>query len=295
METILPRPGLSLVIPVHNNESTLEELFAQSIQKIHCFEPLEFIFIDDASNDSSREILGKLQFSCLNIRIVKLPKNIGQWEATLLGISYARHEYISTIDADLQYAPQDLPILYEQLIEHHLLLVYGIPSRMLNGAGGIRNRLQNHLLNKSYTSSFKIFHRSIVFNRQNRFLPDRHFEAFEKFNVPQERKGWLSVNTNVLHTSGFRRHPLRNLLILLTYLPEYNYHLRHPFIPIGFFTCIFFGLLFIACSQLGLSPALSGICSLAGLLVHIIGQIMQQKYHDVATYRNNLFKEKEKI
>ena len=45
-------------------------------------------------------------------------------------LSYQMGQYIVTIDDDLQFNPEDIVKLYHHLINHDLLLVYGIPKKV---------------------------------------------------------------------------------------------------------------------------------------------------------------------
>lgn len=227
-------PVFSIVIPVYNNASTLHAIVSKIAETMKQMDrEYEIIFIDDKSPDNSREILTKLASAHSNIRTVFFDKNVGQWEATLRGLAFAKGRYLVTIDADLQYEPEDILKLYQHLRENNFLLVYGIPSRMIQGPGGLRNRIQNFFLKKSVTSSFKILDRSVVFDEQEKFVCTRHFESHEKFRVSRSRKGWIKVNTRGKEGGGFRRHVYRNMNLMFTYLPEYDLYFRHPLVFTG--------------------------------------------------------------
>lgn len=216
-----------------NNSSSLPVLHKELRLQLGDADAYEIIFIDDASTDNSVKVMNELKELHSNIKVIQIAKNLGQWEATLVGMSQSRCEYIVTLDADLQYDPADISRLYQHLLERNYLLVYGIPIRMLKGAGWIRNKFQNLILRKSLTSSFKILHRSIAFDSQNKFTVSRHFEAHEKFQVPSERRGWIRVNTSGRRGGGFRNNMIRNTKIMLSHLPEYDPKLRHPLIFYG--------------------------------------------------------------
>ncbi|MFH1246036.1 MAG: glycosyltransferase family 2 protein [Candidatus Omnitrophota bacterium] len=110
------KPKISVVIPVYNEEENLPPLtetivpVMQSIQ-----EPYEIIFVDDASTDKSREILKGLAAKYSFIRILGFTANCGQSAAFDAGFKSARGEIVVTLDADLQYDPQDIPKLLEKI------------------------------------------------------------------------------------------------------------------------------------------------------------------------------------
>lgn len=117
----------SVVIPVFNGSSTLEELFLR-IKKT--FENLqaeyEVIFVDDKSMDQSWSVIGRLKSQYPDIiTAIKLSKNFGQHHATLCGIVHSNGNYIITIDDDLEMLPDDIPLLVEKQKRTSADLVYG--------------------------------------------------------------------------------------------------------------------------------------------------------------------------
>lgn len=102
----------SAVIPVFNEAESLEtfqkELY-EAMQKTSS--DYEIIYVDDASTDSSLDILKKLAKNCEQIKIISFKENRGQSTALVAGFKQARGEWIITLDADLQNPPQEIPKL----------------------------------------------------------------------------------------------------------------------------------------------------------------------------------------
>lgn len=116
---------LSLVIPVYNEESTLEHL-VNEVKKIETNDiKLELILVDDCSSDGSYEIAQKLaqQYSC--IKVCKHEKNKGKGAALRTGFMEATGDYVGIQDADLEYNPQDYLKLIQPLLENKADVVYG--------------------------------------------------------------------------------------------------------------------------------------------------------------------------
>jgi glycosyltransferase involved in cell wall biosynthesis len=117
---------LSVVIPVYNEATTIEELIrrvaAVGVEK-------EMIVIDDGSTDGTRERLRELEKHYQNLRLLFQPKNRGKGAALRLGFEQARGDYVIVQDADLEYDPAEYPILLNPLIEGKADVVYG--SRFL--------------------------------------------------------------------------------------------------------------------------------------------------------------------
>ena len=120
---------LSVLIPVYNEERTLEEV----VRRVRSIEiPKEIILVDDGSKDRSREILTRLQQQSegapdpLNeVRIFLQPSNQGKGAAIKVALDHARGDVIIIQDADLEYDPQDYPALLEPIERGLADVVYG--------------------------------------------------------------------------------------------------------------------------------------------------------------------------
>ena len=107
-----PLPVISLVVPVFNEEGTLEEVCRRSLATLESLgKPFELIVVDDGSLDGTWAIAERLVASEPPVRAVRLKRNFGQHPAMHAGLSRARGDIIVTMDADLQNVPEDLPKL----------------------------------------------------------------------------------------------------------------------------------------------------------------------------------------
>jgi len=95
---------LSILIPVYNEEATLEEILrrvlALPIDK-------ELILVDDCSTDGTREILNQYT-EHPDIRVVFHDRNSGKGRAVRTALDHATGEIVVVQDADLEYDPADL-------------------------------------------------------------------------------------------------------------------------------------------------------------------------------------------
>ena len=119
-------PALSVVIPVYNEEESLDELLASIERAVGPFGGgYEVLFVDDGSTDGTRDRLQALARAHDHVRVVSFRRNLGKSRALLCGFQMAAGEYILTMDADLQDDPANLEAMYEQMRAERADLVNG--------------------------------------------------------------------------------------------------------------------------------------------------------------------------
>jgi undecaprenyl-phosphate 4-deoxy-4-formamido-L-arabinose transferase len=126
-------PGLCVVVPVYNSQSTLPLLVArlEPVLSQH-LKDYELILVDDGSRDQSWPCICKLAAQHHWVCGITLLRNYGQHNALLCGVRAARHEMIVTMDDDLQHPPEEIPLLLAKLGEGNDV-VYGTPVRQQHG------------------------------------------------------------------------------------------------------------------------------------------------------------------
>ncbi|GDX61851.1 dolichol-phosphate mannosyltransferase [Candidatus Levyibacteriota bacterium] len=135
---------ISIVVPVYNEEESLEAFFivlSEELEKIEYSS--EIIFIDDGSTDRSLEILKNISEKEKNIRIFSFRKNQGKAEALTLGFLKANGEFIVTLDADLQDRPSEILILLNKMEEGYDLVCGWRKNRKDSFSKIISSRLFN--------------------------------------------------------------------------------------------------------------------------------------------------------
>jgi glycosyltransferase involved in cell wall biosynthesis len=120
---------LSVLVPVYNEERTLEEV----VRRVRAV-PIakEIILVDDGSQDRSREILAKLKEQSeqandpLNaVKIIFHPHNQGKGAALRTAIGHVTGDVAIVQDADLEYDPTDYPVLLQPIEAGLADVVYG--------------------------------------------------------------------------------------------------------------------------------------------------------------------------
>jgi phenylacetate-CoA ligase len=107
---------LSIIVPCYNEEANLRELVGRLVSTLDLFQiRAEIILIDDKSRDGSRAVIQELAAAHPAVVAVFHPENRGIAGGWRSGLAAARAPLVAITDADLQYAPEDLPRLYQIL------------------------------------------------------------------------------------------------------------------------------------------------------------------------------------
>ncbi|MHC4402702.1 MAG: glycosyltransferase family 2 protein, partial [Planctomycetota bacterium] len=109
---------LSIVIPVFNEEESLEKLHEEicEVAKANRYE-LDVIFVDDGSTDGSWKVIERLAETDRRVRGIRFRRNFGKAAALSAGFAEVRGRLIVTLDADLQDDPQEIPRFLAQMEE----------------------------------------------------------------------------------------------------------------------------------------------------------------------------------
>lgn len=115
--------GLSIVVPVYNEEDNIPVLYKELATALKTLkQDYEIIFIDDGSTDGSRQALAGLSSNDKRVKVIFFRRNYGQTAALGAGFKYARGEVVVTLDADLQNDPADIPKLLAKMAEGYDLV-----------------------------------------------------------------------------------------------------------------------------------------------------------------------------
>jgi glycosyltransferase involved in cell wall biosynthesis len=119
---------VSIVIPCYNEQKSIEHI-VEAVRNAP-LENREIVVVDDCSNDGTQTLL-KERVSQVVDRIIYHPVNRGKGAALRSGFAAATGDIILVQDADLEYSPDDYPVLLEPLLSGKADAVFG--SRFMGG------------------------------------------------------------------------------------------------------------------------------------------------------------------
>src|SRR5688572_27217084 len=176
---------ISIVIPLYNEEESLNELFywiKSTLEKTSM--TYEVIFVDDGSRDDSWKIIYGLSQKNSNVKGIRFRRNYGKSAALNEGFKVVRGDVVITMDADMQDSPDEIPALRKMIIENGYDLVSGwkqtrhdplsktIPSKFFNGVTARVSKINLHDFNcglKAYR--LKVVKTIEVYGEMHRYIP----------------------------------------------------------------------------------------------------------------------------
>ena len=174
--------ALAVVMPASNEASTIQKVILKVLQQP---EVGQLVIVDDASRDSTGEIVRSLARSDPRINFLSHSQNEGKGAALRTGIAAASLPFLIIQDADLEYDPGEYPAMLAPLLEDKADVVYGSrflggrPHRVLYFWHSVGNffltLLSNMFTNLNLTdmeTGFKAFRRELIQKiaiRENRF------------------------------------------------------------------------------------------------------------------------------
>ncbi len=178
--------NLSIIIPLLNEEESLEELFSR-IDKVCKINQLsyEVWFVDDGSTDLSWSIIENLKTQNSSIHGIKFSKNYGKSQALHAAFEKVNGDVVITMDADLQDFPEEIPELYAMIKNENYDIVSGwkkkrfdnlmtknIPSKLFNSAARKVSGVSLHDFNCGLKAYKKQVVKTIdVYGDMHRYIP----------------------------------------------------------------------------------------------------------------------------
>lgn len=270
--------NLSIVIPLLNEEESLEELFSR-IDNVCKTSNLsyEVWFIDDGSTDLSWSIIENLKIQHPQIHGIKFSKNYGKSQALHAAFERTNGDVIITMDADLQDFPEEIPELYRMVIEDNYDIVSGwkkkrfdnvmtknVPSKLFNAAARKVSGVYLHDFNCGLKAYKKQVVKSIdVYGDMHRYIPvlaaNAGFRRITEKEVPHQARPY---GTSKFGTERFVRGFLD--LVTLWFVSRFGGRPMHFFGAVG---TLMFIVGFLSAFWLGISKLIDVARGIYGHLI----------------------------
>ena len=182
-------------MPVYNERTTIDEIIDRVLQVPM---RIELIVVDDCSSDGTREHLVNLQRE-RGFTLLLQERNQGKGAALRRGFSAVTGDIVVIQDADLEYSPEELPMLAELIVEGRADVVYG--SRFL---GRHRVFLFTHYLgNRLLTLVTNVLYNTMLTDMETCYKVMRR-EVLHGMNLQSNGFGIEPEMTAKIFKRGFR-------------------------------------------------------------------------------------------
>jgi len=255
----MKKTDISIIIPVFNEEESIDVLFSEIKNNIDKKFKWELIFINDGSIDASKDKIIKIVNDNQNIRLFNSKINRGKSEALYKGFQESIGRIVITLDADLQDDPCEITNFLNEINKGYDLVSGWKKNRKDPLSKTIPSKFYNKILRfffkiklNDYNCGFKAYKSEVVKNLNlygglHRFIPvlakQNGFIISEIVVNHRERKYGKSKygTSRMLH--GFFD------LITTLFLNKYLSKPMHFFGLIGFFLTFtgFFINIYLSC------------------------------------------------
>lgn len=162
--------SVSVVVPVFNNEHTVERLIRDLRSVLQGMaHPFEIILVDDGSADASWSRIEALSRSDGRVKGLRLSRNFGQHAAITAGLESAVGDYVVLIDADLEDDARDLPALLAPVLQGRADVAIALNAAV----DGKRTRISSRLFHGFFSkvadadvpgniNSYRVFTRQVA-------------------------------------------------------------------------------------------------------------------------------------
>lgn len=270
--------NLSIVIPLLNEEDSLEELFSR-IDKVCITSNLsyEIWFVDDGSTDLSWSIIENMKVQYPQIHAIKFSRNYGKSQALHAAFERTNGDVVITMDADLQDFPEEIPELYNMVIHDNYDIVSGwkkkrfdnvmtknIPSKLFNAAARKVSGVYLHDFNCGLKAYKKQVVKSVdVYGDMHRYIPVLAANAgFRRITEKEVQHQARPYGTSKFGTERFVRGFLD--LITLWFVSRFGGRPMHFFGAVG---TLMFIVGFLSALWLGISKLIDVARGIYGHLI----------------------------
>ena len=111
---------LAVIVPCYNEEAVIGESYRRTKAVLERLpNPTEIIYINDGSEDGTRDLLNQIAANDPDVRVIHFSRNFGHQPAVTAGINHCDADLAVIIDADMQDPPELLPEMVRYIEEEH--------------------------------------------------------------------------------------------------------------------------------------------------------------------------------
>lgn len=195
---------LVIIAPVRDEAGlirlTLDSMIAQTVR------PLEWIIVDDGSQDETADIVRAYADKYDFIRLVQRPDRgfrkvgggvVAAFKFGITQISHKDYEYIAKLDGDMSFGPRYLECMFEQFaLDPRLAAVSGKVFREENG-----QKIEEHIIDEHVAGQFKLYRR-VAFEEIGGFVEEVLWDGIDVHTA--RMKGWTTKS--FLHPDAILMH-----------------------------------------------------------------------------------------
>jgi len=301
---------LSIVIAVFNEGDPLNLLIERIIKSVEsCFDDYEIVLVDDRSKDHSWMVIKQLCSKNPKIKGIRFIRNFGQHSALTAGIEHSSGDYIVLMDCDQQDEPENIPAMYQELINKEVQIVYALRANRKDKASKVLSSIViNYLLEKlsgfthnPHIGTFRIFTKAVKESLLE--LPEKKRYLAGIFNWLGYEYGLIEVEHQARFT-GKSNYTIRKQLMLARLgILNSSTKLLSIGTYIGLLSsviAVIFGVYFIALKllynvTLGYSSLIVSILFIGGiilLVLGIIGEYLREMIDEIKARPNHVIEKK---
>ncbi|HOA72805.1 MAG TPA: glycosyltransferase family 2 protein [Phycisphaerae bacterium] len=146
----ITEPILGVVVPAYNEEATIE-IVLRRLDALDCVK--EIVVVDDCSRDRTPQIVQA--FDSPRVRLIRQSVNGGKTAAVRRGVAEITAPVTIIQDADLEYDPEEIPMVIDPIVRGVADVVYG--SRFLVRRASRVLYFYHYLANRGLTFLSNLF------------------------------------------------------------------------------------------------------------------------------------------
>lgn len=185
---------LSVVVPCYRDEQNLGPLLSRLEPVLSAIDGVaEVVLVDDGSPDRTGAVAIELTREYTHATtVVRLVRNFGQHPAVFAGLEHARGQIVVTMDSDMQYRPEDIPLLVDT-VQQGAQVASGV---RVNRADPWRRRLITRGLSwwLSRQTGTRMADFGSMFRAYDRATVDRMLNFTERHRYVPAIVAWLGAN-----------------------------------------------------------------------------------------------------